>query len=317
MLEADHGRSGNGGGPARYRRARHGARGGMKGVGFRPGVQAARARNGTAQGLAPRRAARRRAREEPYCTGPAWQCRCRAGAAVWMRASARRALRRRRWQRPAPARVRLRARAGFPPANRRPPRRPGRWPGHRARPATACARRRSPGAGRIGRVGGGDLARMNQRLAVEALVAALLAGQRQARVIVQVQVHAIQRRQSVGAGGHDGQRTRQQRFLAARRVARMQILDQVRRARPGPPAGDGRRWRPDAESPTAFRTWPTREGRRARRPRPMPAPARPAGPGFRPWAAARRRRRRRRARASSSPHGVSSALMRATHSRRP
>ena len=141
-----------------------------------------------------------------------------------MRASARRALRRRRWQRPAPARVRLRARAGFPPANRRPPRRPGRWPGHRARPATACARRRSPGAGRIGRVGGGDLARMNQRLAVEALVAALLAGQRQARVIVQVQVHAIQRRQSVGAGGHDGQRTRQQRFLAARRVARMQIL---------------------------------------------------------------------------------------------
>ena len=84
---------------------------------------------------------------------------------------------------------------------------------------------------------------MNQRLAVEALVAALLAGQRQARVIVQVQVHAIQRRQSVGAGGHDGQRTRQQRFLAARRVARMQILDQVRRAhdqgrQPGM-AGDG------------------------------------------------------------------------------
>ena len=44
-------------GPARYRRARHGARGGMKGVGFRPGVQAARARerHGAGPGAAQQR----------------------------------------------------------------------------------------------------------------------------------------------------------------------------------------------------------------------------------------------------------------------
>ena len=227
----------------------------------------------------------------------------------------RAALRRRRWQRPAPARVRLRARAGFPPANRRPPRRPGRWPGHRARPTTACARRRSPGAGRIGRVGGGDLARMNQRLAVEALVAALLAGQRQARVIVQVRctpsnaaspwaraaMMASERASSVSS--------RPGVWRACRSLTRSDVP--TRAASRGWPAMASRR-----RKPTAFRTWPTREGRRARRPASNARASVPAGPGFRPGqqhgvgAGGETR-------ASSSPHGVSSALMRATHSRRP
>ena len=88
LLEADHGRSGNGAGRRLPRATRRAWR--DEGRGFRPGVQ--RPARGTARrrpGAAP--AARRRAREEPYCTGPAWQCRCRAGAAVWMRASAARA----------------------------------------------------------------------------------------------------------------------------------------------------------------------------------------------------------------------------------
>ena len=53
-----------------------------------------------------------------------------------------------------------------------------------------------------------------QRLAIEALVASLLARCLQACVVVQVQVHAVQYREAVGSRRHYRHRARQQGFFA-------------------------------------------------------------------------------------------------------
>ena len=62
---------------------------------------------------------------------------------------------------------------------------------------------------RIGRgeggVGGGDLPGVDQRLAVEALVASLASRGGQAGVVIQVQVHAVQHGQAMGARGQHRQ----------------------------------------------------------------------------------------------------------------
>ena len=137
-------------------------------------------------------------------------------------------------------------------------------------------------------VGDGHLLGVDERLAVEAEVGRLAAGRREARVVVQVEVDAVQRGDAGGAGGEHAELQTGQQRKALAGGARVEILRQVR----GAHDQRGRRagWRRRSTRRSGFRaaspacTTPPAPspGRRSSRPRSRP---------IRPWAGARRRRR--------------------------
>ena len=79
-------------------------------------------------------------------------------------------------------------------------------------------------------VRGSDLLRVDQRLAVEAELAALPACGRQALIVGEVEVNAIENRQSVGAGGQYGEAEGGNQWQTIMSRERVQLFGQVRGA---------------------------------------------------------------------------------------